>query len=110
MNALSVPFRPFARSETYGSLLFFAAAAPVGAAALALLIGGWVAAGVLLVTPLVVVVLLSFRGAVGLLSAGDAVLARELLGTTAAPRVRSGGAGFWRRGLRSEEHTSELQS
>ena len=97
MNALSVPFRPFARSETYGSLLFFAASAPVGAAALGLLIGGWVAAGVLLVTPLVVVVLLAFRGAVGLLSAGDAALARGLLGTTAAPRVRSGGTGFWRR-------------
>src|SRR5213080_3327834 len=106
MNALSVPFRLFARSETYRSLLYFAASAPVGAAALGLLIGGWVAAGVLLVTPLVVVVLLAFRGAVGLLSAGDAVLARELLGTTAAPRVRSGGAGFWRRGLAVAQDTS----
>ncbi|HEY1479935.1 MAG TPA: sensor domain-containing protein, partial [Gaiellales bacterium] len=106
MNALTLPFRPYGRSEMYRSLLFLLMAVPVGAATLGLLIAGWVATGVLLVTPLVVVALLAFRGAIGLLAAGDAALARELLGTTAYPRLRSGGSGFWRRGLAIAKDTS----
>ena len=98
MTAITLPFRPFARTETYRALLFLAAAPAIGALALAILVAGWTASGVLLVTPLVVVALFAFRTAVGLLAAADAALARELLGTAARPAIGSGGSGFWRRG------------
>ncbi len=97
MSTFASPFRPLFRADTYRALLFLAASLPIGAAALALLIAGWVATGVLLITPLVVAVLIGFRGATGLLAAADAALARALLGSTARPRIGSGGTGYWRR-------------
>jgi signal transduction histidine kinase len=81
------------------ALLFLAAAVPIAAATLALLIAGWIATALSSVTPLVVPVLIAFRGGVGALAAADAALARSLLGIDAHPRLTSGGAGYWRRGL-----------
>lgn len=97
MNVLTAPFRPALQADTYRTLVYLAAGVPVGAAALALLIAGWTVTAVLLITPLVVVALIGFRGAVGLLAAADAALARTLLDVDVRPRVSSGGSGFWSR-------------
>jgi signal transduction histidine kinase len=89
---------PLVQSDTYLVFVFLFAAVPLGAAVLGLLIGGWVATGVLLVTPLVVPAVVTFRVGTGLLAAGDAALARHLLGTDVRPRLASGGKGWWGRG------------
>jgi signal transduction histidine kinase len=89
---------PLVQSDTYRVFVFLFAAVPLGAAVLGLLIGGWVAVGVLVVTPLVVPALVTFRVGTGLLAAGDAALARHLLGARVQPRVSSGGKGWWGRG------------
>ena len=68
---------PFARSQTYRSLLFLVMAVPVAAVALGLLIAGWTTMAVLAITPLVIPLLVGFRGATGLLARGDAALAQE---------------------------------
>ncbi|HEX7083846.1 MAG TPA: hypothetical protein VF186_07005 [Gaiellaceae bacterium] len=94
---MSTVFRQLLRRSTYLPFVFLAGSAPIGALALGLAIAGWTAAAVLAVTPLVVPVLLAFRGATGLLAAGDAALARGTLGVDVRPRIGSGGGGYWGR-------------
>jgi signal transduction histidine kinase len=89
---------PFARSETYRTLLFLVAAVPVAAVALGLFIAGWTTILVLAITPLVIVLLVGYRGAVGLVARGDALMARRLLGVDVTPPVSSGGRWFWGKG------------
>ena len=83
--------RPFARGDTYRSLVFLLAALPVAAVVLALLIAGWTTTLVLAITPLVIFVLVGYRGAVGLVARVDAALARGLLGVETEPPISSGG-------------------
>ncbi len=92
------PFRPLFEARTYRNLLFLLTAVPVAAAVLGVLIAGWTTIAVLSITPLVVPALIGYRGVVGLLARGDAVLARSLLGVEADPEISSGGHGFWGRG------------
>jgi signal transduction histidine kinase len=92
------PFKDLFRPQTYRVLLFLVTAVPIGALVLGLTIAGWTSIAVLAITPLVVPVLLGYRGAVGLLVRTDGALARSLLGVEVAPRVTSGGRGFWGRG------------
>jgi signal transduction histidine kinase len=90
--------RPFARGDTYRSLVFLVAALPLAAVVLALLIAGWTATLVLAITPLVILVLVGFRTAAGLVARVDAALARGLLGVDTGPPISSGGQWFWGRG------------
>ena len=90
--------RPFARGDTYRSLVFLLAALPLAAVVLALLIAGWTTTLVLAITPLVIFVLVGFRGAVGLVARVDAALARGLLDVETRPPISSGGQWFWGRG------------
>ena len=89
---------PFARSQTYRSLLFLVMAVPMAAVALGLFIAGWVTTAVLAITPLVIPLLVGLRGATGLLARGDAVLAKSLLGVDVEPPISSGGRWFWGKG------------
>jgi len=89
---------PFARSQTYRSLLFLVMAVPVAALVLGLFIAGWTTIAVLAITPLVIPLLVGFRGATGLLARGDAVLAKSLLGVDVEPPISSGGRWFWGKG------------
>lgn len=98
MSSIKRLLAPLVQRETYLALVFLFAAVPLGAAVLGLLIGGWVGVGVLLVTPLVVPAAVVFRVGTGLLAAGDAALARHLVGAEAQPRISSGGKGWWGRG------------
>jgi signal transduction histidine kinase len=92
------PFRDLFRPQTYRVLLYLVSALPIAAFVLGLLISGWTSLAVLAITPLVVPVLIGYRGAVGLLARADGALAKTLLGVDVAPRVSSGGRGFWARG------------
>src|SRR6185503_8433478 len=89
---------PFARSQTYRSLLFLVMAAPMAAVVLGLFIAGWTTTAVLAITPLVIPLLVGLRGATGLLARGDAVLAKSLLGVDVEPPISSGGRWFWGKG------------
>jgi signal transduction histidine kinase len=89
---------PFARSQTYRTLLFLVMAVPVAAVTLGLFIAGWTSIAVLAITPLVIFLLVGFRGAVGLVARADAVMARNLLGVDVTPPFSSGGRWFWGKG------------
>jgi putative sensor protein len=101
MSVTSRLVAPFARGESYRTLVHLATAAPLGAAGLAILIAGWVTTVTLVLTPLVVVALLAFRAAVAGLAQLEGVLARELLGTETRPHTMSPGRGFWQRGAKA---------
>ena len=74
MNAGSRLLAPFARGESYRTLVYLATAVPFGAAGLAVLVAGWSTAAAVAITPLIVVVLLAFRVVVGALAQAEAAL------------------------------------
>lgn len=99
MNAGSRLLAPFARGESYRTLVHLATAVPFGAAGLAVLVAGWSTAAAVAITPLIVVVLFAFRVVVGALAQAEAALARALLGVEVHASALSPGRGFWQRAL-----------
>ena len=99
MNAGSRLLAPFARGESYRTLVYLATAVPFGATGLAVLVAGWSMAAAVAITPLIVVVLFAFRVVVGALAQAEAALARALLGVEVHPSALSPGSGFWQRAL-----------
>jgi signal transduction histidine kinase len=92
--------RVFADRRTWLGLLFLVSALPLGTIGLVLVVTGWSTVLALAITPAVVPLLIAFAAVIRLAAAGEAWLARTLLGaetTTAPPRQSS--RGFWRRGL-----------
>jgi len=96
---VSVPrlLAPFARAESYRTLVHLATAVPLGTAGLVVLVTGWSTTVSLAFTPLVVVVPLAFRAAVGVVAQAEAALARGLLGAEARPPIVPAGRGLWDR-------------
>ena len=95
--SMTAPIRPLYQAQTYRTLLFLSMAIPIAAAALALLIAGWRRSASSRSRHSLVPVLLGFRAVIGLLSRGDAALARATARRRSGTPVDSAGRGFWGR-------------
>jgi signal transduction histidine kinase len=81
------------------SIAFVLTALPLGAAGLVVVLTGLSLSLALAVTPVLIPVLIGWGLVVWMLAAGEAVIARDLLGAHTGPEpARAQPSGFWRRG------------